>query len=135
MNTQKSTLMILAVMILMALVATGCKSTSNKEALQNGLYKRAEFTLLIEDGQFSISGDSDPLEKGSYTIDGDKISFNTEEFSPLAEPYCGKFPTYTYQWAFDPETQMLSLTVVDDGCDARMVDFIKAPLAYSAPQK
>jgi hypothetical protein len=80
-------------------------------------------TLLIEDGHFSLSADRSPLEKGRNTIDSDKINFSTDEFDRVAERVCGKFPTYTYQWAFDSETQKLIFTVVDDVCAPRQIDF------------
>jgi len=135
MNTRKSILTMLAVMLILALLAAGCQSSQSYKGPPDGEYSRSGFLLTVEQGRFSIGGKEDEgagqCEAGSYTLDGDKIIFNTENFSDGCQPFCGKYPTYTYQWSFDAEAGKLTLKAIDDPCDPRLNDFTMMPLAYS----
>jgi len=135
MNTRKSILALLAVMLILALVTAGCQSSQSRKGLLEGEYSRNGFLLTVEQGRFSIGGKEDEggsqCEVCSYTLDGDKIIFNTEKFSDGCEPYCGKYPTYTYQWSFDAGAGQLTLKAIEDPCDPRLTDFTLMPLAYN----
>ncbi len=95
MKTQRSGLILLARMVILALIASGCQSSQSPKGPPDGEYRRSGILLIIDQGRFSVSV-SDPnvdkVEEGSYTLDGDKITFTTENYTALTR-YCKNNPT------------------------------------------
>ena len=84
------------------------------------VYGTGQLTLILDKGHFSeTSSGSGELANGSFTLEGDKITFSEEETSPKAKSMCGSKVTYSYQWKFDAKKGELYFTRVKDDCENR----------------
>ncbi len=131
MKTQKHILMLLAGMLILALVAAGCQSSKKAEGPPDGEYSKSGYLLTLEQGHFKLRD----LEEGSYTIDGDKITFNTEKTLFESDDNCSKVTVYTYQWGFDTDAGLLTFKPVDDPCSFRQDVNTLGHWAYSKLSK
>ncbi len=69
------------------------------------------------------------LFEGSYTIDGDNITFRLDDKS-AAKTDCDN-AVFTYKWSFDTKTNLLTFKPGDDTCSTRIYGFTYGRWAYS----
>jgi len=129
MKTHKTILMLSAGMLILALIAAGCQSSKKTEGPPGGDYSKSGGLLTLEQGRYE---DRD-FEKGTYSIDGDKITFTAETMSDDAKDYCGNSNVYTYQWSFDADAGLLTFKNVDDPCSSRRDGKTLGRWSYSKP--
>lgn len=124
---------LLAVMLILALIA-GCQP-SKAVSLLNGVYKRNDLALTFKDGSYQIQGGFGMIESGTYTTEGNTITFTNDNSLYPQMHQCDPKPTYTYKWTYDAETQHLIFedtgNDTGDPCSTRRFDFTYKPLTYS----
>lgn len=81
---------------------------------------------LAEDGSFRIHRDGQLAVFGSYTVEGDRITFH-DEGGPGA---CDE-PVAAYRWSSRGED--LALSAIDDDCRGRITVLTIEPLGRSGP--
>ena len=121
MKPRKLIILLTAMMILVYIISR-CQSSPDSKGLSDGEYRYSYGALVLKGGHYTF-GHPEVIEEGSYIVDGDRITFNTDTTSNLTMGFCGKAIAYTYQWSFDSKTRHLAFKVVDDTCEVRLSTF------------
>jgi hypothetical protein len=125
------------------LTATACGSSQVKTP-PDGEYKRDEVTnsgtntlsIKLNQGHFQMPNTAQGLLwDGTYQVNGDKITFNSQNTTAAGKALCGSKDTFTYQWSFDAKKNQMVFKVVDDTCGLRVSGTDAHPWAYQAAQK
>ena len=115
MKTKNRVLVWRAGILLLALIAASCQSSKKPVGPPDGEYSKSGGLLTLEQGRYE---DRD-YEKGTYSLDGDKITFTAETLSDAAKEVCANSNVYTYEWSFDADAGLLTFKNVDDPCSSR----------------
>ena len=129
MLTNKRILKWLVGMLILTILVAGCRSSQKTKGLPDGNYSSRGYLITLNKGQFVIRD----IAEGSYTIDGDKITFNiTKYYNP--DSGCPNY-IFTYRWSFDAETNLLAFEAVDDTCSFRVDALTLGSWEYSKISK
>jgi hypothetical protein len=123
-------------------LATAC-GVAQPKTLPDGTYQRDEVTgdgtqtlvITLKGGQFEMDASQmGPMWAGSYQVDGNKITFNSDQTSARGKGFCGSKDTFSYQWSFDAQKNQWAFKDVGDTCSIRTAGTVGGEWAYQAPK-
>lgn len=118
------TLPILILAIFLALA--GCLAITSKSFPEGKYSVQGAGSLILKEGQYHVYNSASTQfntrqsENGTYTVEGDQITFHMEDRSVYGDDLCRTITDYSYHWAFDPGAQTLTLTRVYDPCPGNL---------------
>ena len=121
---------LLLLVIALLFLTGGCSYSTSKKAIPlSAVYTRttktgtrtATLTLLLSQGNFQLTDTRQGiLWAGSYTADGEQITFTSSESGKVGKTICPAPDPYTYRWSLDPDTHQMTFTKGTDLCAFRV---------------